>query len=338
MTPGTAHAVTFTEKEQATLLPIAADTAPLAPYEVAGRTVASLISSGTELALYRSASFPISPGYAAVFAVTAVGQDVADVRAGDLMFGMGPHRSFQRFARADVLPLPPGLSPASAVFARMMGVTMSTLVTTTARPPARVLVSGLGLVGHLAARVLALCGYDVIACDPVEARRGVATRAGIPHVVATPPLDDATIAGHVALVVECSGHEQAVLDGCRIVQKRGEVVLVGVPWERKTNILAHEVLHTVFHNYVVLRSGWEWELPIHPTDFRAGSILANIEAALRWLAERRMVVDDLYTLVSPREAPQAYQDLLHTRSPRLAVVFDWDADSAANRFVDGGRS
>jgi len=76
-----------------------------------------------------------------------VGQDVADVRAGDLMFGMGPHRSFQRFARADVLPLPPGLSPASAVFARMMGVTMSTLVTTTARPPARVLVSGLGLVG-----------------------------------------------------------------------------------------------------------------------------------------------------------------------------------------------
>ena len=44
------------------------------------------------------------------------------------------------------------------------------------------------------------------------------------------PVEDPAYAGEVELVIECSGHEQAAFDGCRIVRKRGEVVLVGAPW------------------------------------------------------------------------------------------------------------
>ncbi|HZO89774.1 MAG TPA: zinc-binding alcohol dehydrogenase [Chthonomonadaceae bacterium] len=324
MNPGREYAVTVTAREQAELLPIERDPNPLGPHEVAGRTLATLISAGTELAsCYQGTRFPAVPGYAAVFEVEAVGSEVATLRPGDRAFCLGPHRSFQRVAEENALPLPEGLAPEVAVFARLMGVGMSTLTTTTARPPQKVVVTGLGLVGHLAAKIFASCGYEVLACDPSEARREMARQSGLPTVLSAVPLDDPAIAGKVALVLECSGHEAATLAGCRVVQKRGEVALVGCPWRRQTDLTAHELLDVIFHNYVVLRSGWEWELPLHPTDFRTNSIYGNYRAALRWLAEGRIGVEGLYALVPPREAQRAYQDLLHQRAERLAVVFDW---------------
>jgi threonine dehydrogenase-like Zn-dependent dehydrogenase len=136
-------------------------------------------------------------------------------------------------------------------------------------------------------------------------------------------VDDPGFAGKVGLVLECSGHEQAALDGCRVVKKRGEVVLVGTPWRRQTDLFAHELLRAVFHNYVVLRSGWEWELPMHAADFRVNSIFGSFAAALRWLAEGRIRVEGLYELAPPREAQRVYQALLHHSSNRLSAVFDW---------------
>ena len=320
----TEHAVVFTAREEAELLPAERDPSPLGAREVAGRTLATLVSAGTELAgAYLGSGFPAHPGYAAVFRVEEVGAAVEDLRPGDLAFCMGPHRSFQRVERERSLPVPEGVSPAEACFARLMGVSMSTLTTTTARPPAKVIVTGLGLVGHLAAQVFHSCGYQVTACDPSPARREIALQVGLPVVLPRIPLDDPAYVDQVALVLECSGHEQAVLDACRVVRKKGEVALIGALWRRQTEITAHEVLHAVFFRYVVLRSGWEWELPLDSADFRQNSIFANYAAALRWLAEGRVRVQDLYALTSPGEAQRAYQDLLHSRAERLAVVFDW---------------
>lgn len=319
--------ITFIAQEQAEPVEVERDAGPLGANEVAGPSLATLISPGTELAMYQGlqprSKFPINPGYAAVFRVDGVGSGVTDIRAGDLAFSMGAHQSFQRQTRDKVLPVPPGLFPKTAVFARMMAISMSTLTTTTARPPAKVLVTGLGLVGHLAARVFDLCGYEVIACDPAEARRRTAEQAGIRHVLPRAPLDDPAIAGKVALVLECSGHEQAALDGCNVVQRRGEVVLVGVPWARKTALFAHDILDAVFRKYAVLRSGWEWELPLQTTDFRQNSIFGNLGAALRWLAEGHIRVDGLYALASPRNAQEVYQGLLRAPGGRLTALFDW---------------
>jgi threonine dehydrogenase-like Zn-dependent dehydrogenase len=129
----------------------------------------------------------------------------------------------------------------------------------------------------------------------------------------------------VALVVECSGHEQAALDACKVVQKRGEVVVVAAMWKQRTDLTAYELLHLVFNRYVVLRSGWEWELPLLPTDFRPNSIYGNIAGAMQWLADGRITVDGLATTATPREAQQAYQQLLRQPDKSLSVLFDWTA-------------
>lgn len=327
--PESMKAVVFPGPQKAELQDWPSDGAPLKGDEVAGRTLASLISPGTEIShAYggfegSKAKYPTLSGYATIMEVDAVGATVKDLKPGDRVFRMGPHASRQRGWRGDLLPVPAGLAAERAVFARLMGVTWSTLVTTAARPADRVLVTGLGPVGNLGAQIFQAAGYRVTAVDPVESRRETARRAGIEDVRPAVPLDDAALAGQVALALECSGHEQAVLDACKIVRKRGEVVMVGVPWRKRADLQAFDLLHAVFHRYVVLRSGWEWELPIHPTDFKVGSIMGDIAGALDWLARGRIKVDGLYELMKPADCQTAYQNLLHQRGSALSVVFDW---------------
>ena len=317
------YAISITSKEHAELVDIEVPGA-LGVNDVRGRTICTLISPGTELAWnYSGTTFPTFPGYAAVFAAMEIGAKVKGVSKGDLLFCMGRHCSFQQVEARAARPIPRELTPEKAVLARLMGVSMTTLMTTTARPSDRVLITGAGPVGFLAAQMFALSGYDVLVVEPDAVRRHHVVQSGIRSVFAKTPFADASIGGTVALVVECSGHEQAVLDACRVVRKRGEVVLVGVPWRRQTDAFAHELLSLVFHNYVVLRSGWEWELPHHAADFSPHSIHTGFDSALRWLADGRIRTDGLITQADPRDAQRAYQDLLHRRAEGLFTVFDW---------------
>ena len=69
------YAVTFTERETAKLLPVDIDTDAIGANEVAGHTLATLISAGTELnSGYLGDNFPKQSGYAAAFKVEKVGR------------------------------------------------------------------------------------------------------------------------------------------------------------------------------------------------------------------------------------------------------------------------
>ena len=318
--------ILFQSKELASLENVEEEDKPLADDGIAGRTLASVISPGTELTGYRAdRTAPSGSGYASVFEVQEVGSVVKQFKPGDRAFCMGGHKSYQRVKEADAVRVPDGLAAERAVFTRLMGVTMSTLVTTTARPPSRVLVTGLGIVGHLGAQIFQCAGYQVLACDPAESRRQLALKNGVTHVLPAVPVEDPSVAGKIALCVECSGHEQAVLDACKVVQRRGEVVLVGVPWVRKTDLSAHDILHAVFHRYAILRSGWEWEVSRQPADFRNGSIQENLAGGMQWIAEGKIKLDGIYVKHHPRDAQAAYQKLLKMQDGLLTVVFDWTA-------------
>jgi len=318
-------AVAFTGLRRAELIDHPENTAPPKPNEVMARTLASLISPGTEI----NGGFdvphdkPMVWGYAAVAEIDAVGSEVTNLQPGQRVYAMGSHAARQRWSSQDVHFLPEGLEPAPALFARLVGVSWSTLTTTTARPPDRVVVFGLGPVGNLAAQLFHSAGYVVTAIEPAPLRRQIAQRCGIADVRETAAPNDPGWGQTVALAIDCSGHEQAMLDACKIVRKRGEVVLVGVPWKRRADFQAFEIVHAVFHRYVVLRSGWEWEVPAHPRDFSSGSLHANLTAALHWIAQGRIKVDGLYRTVKPADAQAAYDDLLHQRGEHLSIVFDW---------------
>jgi threonine dehydrogenase-like Zn-dependent dehydrogenase len=303
----------------------ALEPAPLGAHEVAGRTLATLVSPGTEIASAfapaepTSVDYPRRIGYASVFEIDEVGAEVEGLAVGDRVFSAGPHASRQRADAAQVVPLPAGLDAREAVFARMIAVPMAALVTTRARPGDRVGVSGLGLVGHLAAKAFHASGYRVTAWDPVADRRallpeGVRVRA------------DAG-GGEFELVVEASGHDGAAVEAAKVVARDGELVLTGTPWARRSDASAHELLHLVFHRYLHVRSGWEWQLPTLPTDFRTGSVIGNFRRAIDWLASGAVRVDGLARVVPPNGAQAAFEALAGRTASELTVVFDWDGPS-----------
>lgn len=305
----------------------------IGPNEVRGETVATLISPGTELGWATGDNFPIYPGYAAVFSADEMGSEVKGISPGTLLFCMGPHRSFQQIDARSTLPVPESMPAETALLTRLMGVSMTTLMTTAARPGDKVIICGIGPVGFLAAQIFVLSGYDVLVIEPDDDRRGLVSSLceSTPRI----PVDDPAIAGKVALVVDCSGNEQAVLDGCQVVRQLGEVVLVGVPWKRQTEIFAHELLSLVFTKFVILRSGWEFEIPLHGVSFdyethaashynnSPQSIFACYEKALRWIADGRISADGLITKVDPRTPEVTYRDIMQRKMKGLFTVFDW---------------
>jgi threonine dehydrogenase-like Zn-dependent dehydrogenase len=316
-------AIAFTAKGKAELVQVP-EPAPLQTKQVRGRTLATLVSPGTELAgAYTGETFPAYIGYSAVFCAEEIGAEVTDVKVGDMLFAMGKHCSIQQHDAINTVPVPAGLPPHEAVITRLMGVSMTTLMTTKARPGDIALVTGAGPVGYLAAQLFVNGGYDVRVMEPNAERLEAVKRSGIQKTYTAMPLEDSEIKGKVAIVVECSGHEQAVIDGCKIVRKGGEVVMVGVPWKKRSDRPAFDVLHPVFHNYVTLRTGWEWEVPNHADSFRPHSIYSGFRLGLSWLAAKKIPLNGLITINAPADAQSVYQGLLRGTSPGLFQVFDW---------------
>ena len=310
---------------------------PFGRGEVHGHTLASIDSPGTALAALTGVgpgAFPARPGHAAVFQVDEIGSDVEGIAPGDTLLCQGSNRSTQQFAPHLTLPVPRGLDAATAVLARLMGVSMTTLMTTSARPGDLVVITGLGPVGYLAAHLFRISNYEVVAVDPVARRRQHAAATGIARVYPALPVDDPAVAGKVALVVECSGHEAAVAAACKVVRMGAELVLVGTPWIRKTDIFAHQVLKAVFYKIMTLRSGWEYELPLRRREFENGghnrdyhlaaqTVFSGYEKALGWLAAGKIPVDGLIRRASPQDAAAVYHALRRQEYDELFVVWDW---------------
>ncbi len=324
--------IVFAGKGRIELAPVA-DVPPLGRSEVRGPTLATLISPGTELAWATGDSFPIRPGYASVFTAEEIGPDVAGIAPGDRLFSMGPHRSVQQVGARFTVKLADGMASATALIARLMGVSITTLMTTAARPGDLVVVAGVGPVGYLAAHQFVLAGYEVLVVEPDAGRRALLAANGLTSVAAM-PVDDPAIAGKVALVVECSGHEASVLGGCRVVRPFGEVVMIGVPWRRQTEIFAHELVQAIFQRFVILRSGWEWELPIVGRDFRweellegynnaQQTIFTGFAKALKWLEAGRIPHREQLRAVDPRAAAEVYRALAAREIGELFLYYDW---------------
>ena len=150
------------------------------------------------------------------------------------------------------------------------------------------------------------------------------------------PVDDRDVAGRVDLVVECSGNEAAVADACKVLAMGAEVVLVGTPWVRKTEVYAQEILSAVFYRLATLRSGWEFELPLrrmpftnrgHNRDYSNArhTVLSGYRRALAWLADGRIPLDAMVRAVSPRDAAAVYRGLQRREYEELFLVWDWTA-------------
>ena len=175
------------------------------PGEVRIRTIASALSAGTELLVYRgevppdlpldlptlagSFAFPIKYGYATVGCVTDCGAGVEGLEPGDLVFVHHPHQDAYVVPAGMPVRLPAGLDPFLGLFIANLETAVNVLLDTPLHLGETVVVFGQGIVGLLIAQLLRRAGAGrVLAVDPLPRRRATALSVGVDD--ALPPGDD----------------------------------------------------------------------------------------------------------------------------------------------------
>ena len=297
-------------------------------HEVAGPTVCTMVSAGTELhACFLDVfnwGYPRKSGYTAVMRIEYKGSDVKDLEIGDLVFCMATHQSYQIQPADSVVKIPDGVSPEDALFCRLAGVSMATISRTSIKPGEKVLVTGLGTVGYMAMSIYSNLGYEVIGVDPDASRREFAKRGGFTEIYESVPFEHYN--KQIALALECSGSERAVLDCCNIVRPHGEVSIVGVPWKPYTDTTAYQLTHSIFYNYVKVYSGWEMDLPHeNSSQFIHYSMNENYRLALKLIRDGKIRLEGLSHIRPYTEAQQTFEDILEKREPKIATIFTWES-------------
>jgi 2-desacetyl-2-hydroxyethyl bacteriochlorophyllide A dehydrogenase len=308
--------------------------ASLGADEVRVRALASAISHGTEMLVFRgqipegldldlptlrgSFAFPIKYGYASVGRVVETGSGVTNLQLGDAVFVLHPHQSDYIVPAAAPVRLPANLEPTLGVFLANIETAVNVVLDAAPRLGERVVVFGQGVVGLLITQLLKRTGIsELVVVDPIARRRELALRVGAD--AAFDPREP--MAGRdFDLAIEASGNVNALDQALASVAFGGTVVVCS--WYGTKPV-------------PLLLGG-----PFHRRRLRIVSTqVGSIDAALqpRWSRERRMALVrellpqlDLEPLISHRiafeDAAEAYR-LVDERADRTTqVILTYAAD------------
>jgi 2-desacetyl-2-hydroxyethyl bacteriochlorophyllide A dehydrogenase len=223
---------------------------PPGPDDVLVRALASGISQGTELLVYRgdvprdlpldlptlagSFGFPIKYGYALVGCIEAVGSRVTNLARGDHVFVHHPHQDLFTVEATMPIRLPKDLDPEVGVFVANVETAVNVILDTPVHLGETAVVFGLGVVGQLIAQLLQRSGAGlVIAVDPLANRRALAITAGIgaalsPEGDVVREIRQRTDGRGADVVVEASGNGAALQEAIDAAAVEG--IVVAVSW------------------------------------------------------------------------------------------------------------
>lgn len=217
--------------------------------QVLVETMASAVSAGTEMLLYRgeapaemaadatigalsgTLAFPLKYGYASVGRVTAAGEGLAAGWEGRRVFAFHPHESHFLASPEELIALPDEVTTEDALFLASMETAVS--LVQDARPllGERMLVFGQGVVGLLATGLLASLGLSrLVTLDAFEQRRAASRTMGA-HVALDPRAPDCVwaiaeaLGGEADLALDISGSPAALAQAMHAMAHGGRVVI-----------------------------------------------------------------------------------------------------------------
>jgi 2-desacetyl-2-hydroxyethyl bacteriochlorophyllide A dehydrogenase len=317
-----------------------------APNQILVQTEASVVSAGTELAVYTGThqwlkdptlpdwKFPFKPGYSAAGVVAAVGADVRGWKAGDRVSYPGNHASGELLTigheRGKLWPLPVGLDADKAAWACVARYGLGAPIRagiTLARSAA---VLGLGVIGQFALRCLLAAGaHPVVGIDAVAMRRKAALAAGADHVIdpAAGPVREQLAAylnqRGAEVVADATGVPDAVPVAMSLACDGGQVVVVGSPRGKANAVNFYDDLH---RRYIEV-TGAHGNMLFEPAHTRLAGAW-DINKAQNWLlaalASGRLSLDGLVThTIRAEELGTAYEGLLKNKEEYLGVLVRW---------------
>jgi 2-desacetyl-2-hydroxyethyl bacteriochlorophyllide A dehydrogenase len=311
------------------------------------RTVASVVSAGTELAVYTGThqwlkdpnlpdwKFPFRPGYSAAGEVVAVGKGISGWRAGDKVSYPGNHASAELLMigheRGRLWKLPAGSEPRKAAFACVARYGLGASIRAGITLGRSAAVLGLGVIGQFALRCLRAAGANpVVGIDAVAMRREAAKKAGADFVIdpgagdVKQRLAEALGTRGAEIVADATGVPDAVPVAMSLACDGGQVVVVGSPRGKAKDVNFYDDLH---RRYIEV-TGAHGNMLFEPAHTRLAGAW-DIDKAQAWLlaalAGGRLSLDGLVThTITPDGLGVAYEGLLKKKEEYLGVVVVWE--------------
>jgi predicted dehydrogenase/threonine dehydrogenase-like Zn-dependent dehydrogenase len=235
-------------------------------------------------------SQPIPLGYCQIGAVLDAG-GAAEFAPGDRAMSNGPHAEVVSIAHGLCARVPDSVSDEAAAFTPLAAIALEGIRLLDPKPGDHIVVTGLGLIGQLAVRLLRRQGCHVLGLDPAADRRTLAEQQGV--ATAPPTVDAATAAlawtqGRGAagvLITASTSSNEVISQAARSCRYRGRVVLVGVVGLElnRADFYRNEVSFQVSCSYG------------RRNPQAAGSAQENFRDVLAWMADGSLQVDDLIT-------------------------------------------
>jgi L-iditol 2-dehydrogenase len=305
------------------------DTLQPGPGQLLIQTQVSLISPGTERAFFlglpnTTRNYPSSTGYSNVGTVIAIGPDVSDSgrgwQVGDLAANPGFHGALVAVDQARCVRVPDGLSPEDAVFYHLLTIALQGVRRAHIELGETVAVLGAGLVGLLAAQIVrASGGAPIVTLDPEARRHPYARQSGSDQVLTA--WNDANDLPPV--VIEATGHPDAIVDAMQLAAPGGRVVLLGSTRGETEQVNFYRDVHrkglTVIGAHNAARPAYE----SRPGCWTQAD---DSRAVMRLLELGRLQVGHLIThRFAWQQALDAFALLKAWDANALGILLDWSA-------------
>jgi 2-desacetyl-2-hydroxyethyl bacteriochlorophyllide A dehydrogenase len=313
---------------------------PLGADEVLVQTTISAISPGTEMLIYRglfpkemadsadsiscNLKYPLAYGYACVGKIIATGKQVNRELENKLVFAFQPHTSHFIAKPDDLFLIPEFLSPETAAFLPNMETAVSLVQDIAPILGERGLVLGQGIIGLLAASLLAEFPLEALATvDQFPRRRAESLKLG-----ATASLDPsdadfrlqavAVLGGEKAdFALEISGSPTALDDAIALTRFSGRVVVGSWYGEKRAALdLGGDFHRSRIQILSSQVSAIRPELSSRWSKFRRFGVAWQALARIRpekWVTQR----------VDIHQAPGIYKMLAENPQDAIQVVFDY---------------
>ena len=305
------------------------------PGELLIRAMVSLLSPGTERAFLlglanTSPHYPMSSGYSHIGEVVEVGAGVEGWEVGDRVASRANHIMYATVPATVCNHVPDGLTNERAAFFRLGSIAMQGVRKARIELGEPVAVIGCGPVGLIVMQLARLNGgLPVVSIDKDSRRLEFAAALKVDAALRT---DDGLGAGvrelcggkDPAVVIEATGHPEAIPAAFDLARFGGRVVLLG---STRGETEAVNFYRDVHKKGLTVLGAHESARPRQDSAPGWWTHQADEDTALRLLASGRLVVDPLTThRFAWRNAATAYDTLARWEPGMLGTVLDWRAE------------
>ncbi len=296
----------------------------LEEYEIRIKTLYTLISGGTELAVLSGerkelVKFPCHPGYCNVGVVEEIGEKVEEYREGNLVYSESGHAEFNvvNIRREVVESVPEGVEVKFVPLVSLAAVGLYGVRRANIKVGEPVAVIGLGLVGQFALQFALLSGgYPIMGIDKIKSRREKALNSGADKVFAS--LKE--IKEKVPVILDCTGVGKILPQVLEMLEVGGRLVIVGSPYDE---VKLHP-FRDICRKDLQIIGTLQPNNPLNSTwTYRFGK-KSERKLILSLMAAKKLKVEGLITHIFKKEEyKKAYELLKEKRGEVLGVLLDW---------------